>query len=90
MKIKLITIGLVSLIVLSGCFNGSSNSGDNGVSSEKAGVQAYSSKGGNDEAVAIDDAAMLRSDISALFGNADAEPVAVEDGDTVQDVLDRL
>ena len=87
MKIKLITIGIVSLIGLSGCFNGSSN---DGVSSEKRGVQAYSSKGGSEEAVAIDDAAMLRSDISALFGDADAEPVAIEDGDTVQGVLDRL
>ena len=87
MKIKLISISIVSLIGLSGCFNGSSN---NYVSGEKAGVIAYSSKGGNDAAVAIDDAAMLRTDISKLFGNADADPVAVEDGDTVQDVLDRL
>lgn len=87
MKIKLITIGMVSLIGLSGCFNGSSN---NYVSGEKAGVLAYSSKGASDEAVAIDDAAMLRTDISALFGNVDAEPVAVEDGETVQDVIDKL
>ncbi len=89
MKIKLITIGVVSVLGLSGCFNGSS-SNNNGVTGVKAGVQAYSSKTGNDESVAIDDAAMLRSDISGLFGNADAEPVAVETGDTVQDVIDRL
>ena len=86
MKIKLITIGIVSLIGLSGCFNGSSNS----VSSERAGVDAYSTKGGSDEPVAIDDAAMLRTDLNSVFGNADAEPVAVEDGDSIEDVLNRL
>lgn len=87
MKIKLITIGIVSLIGMSGCFNGSSN---NGVSGEKAGILAYSSKDANDEPVAIDDAAMLRTDISNVFGDAYGEPIPVEDGDTVQDVLDRL
>lgn len=90
MKIKLITISIVSLLGLSGCFNGSSNNNDIKISSEKAGVQAYSTKNETDEPVAIDDAAMLRSDISTLFGNPDGEPVAVGDGDTVQDVIDRL
>ena len=83
MKIKLITIGMVSLLGLGACNSSSFNA-------EKAGVETFSSTGGSYEAVATDDAAKLRSDISALFGDADSKPVAVEDGDTVQDVLNRL
>ena len=82
---------MVSLIGLSGCFNGSSNNGGGDtISLAKDGIEAFSTQTKADDALQIEDAAKLSADITTLFGSRDAEPLAVEDGDTAQDVIDRL
>ena len=81
---------MVSLLGLSGCFNGSSKNGDTAISLAKDGVDVFSTQLKTDEALQIDDADKLNSDISTLFGERDSEPVAVKDGDTVQGIIDRL
>ena len=43
----------------------------------------------NGNAVSILDAAELGADIDAIFGGENAEPVPVNPGDTIGDVLDR-
>jgi hypothetical protein len=84
MKIKLIMVCMVSLLGLSACFNNSSNSNP-----AKNNIESFSQQNIDKEPVQIVDADLLKSDLNLIFGDADSEPKAVEDGDSVQDVIDR-
>jgi len=86
MKIKLITIGIISLLGLNACNHGSSSNNDNPVQTN---VESFTDQNSNDQSLVIADGGLLKSDLNALFGNADDEPKAVEDSDSVQDVIDR-
>ena len=85
MKINIITISMVSLLGLSACNNSSSNN-DNPAQTN---VESYSSQNPGSKSLTIADADMLKSDLNTLFGEADGEPKAVEDGDSIQDVINR-
>ncbi len=77
---------MVSLLGLSACNYGSSSSNDNPAQTN---VESFSDQKSSSESLAIIDADMLKSDLNALFGESDGEPKAVEDGDSVQDVINR-
>ncbi len=77
---------MVSLLGLSACNNGNFSNNNNPAQTN---VESFSSQNPDSKSIAIADAMMLKSDLNALFGDADSEPKAVEDGDSVQDVIDR-
>ena len=52
-------------------------------------LRDLASQTADSEPTALGDAATLRSDINALFNGADTDPIEVETGDSVQDVLNR-
>jgi len=78
-----ILLSALFAITLSACNNGSSSSSANQLSS------GFAAKAANDEPDAIYDPQKLQSDINALFGGPNSEPVAVNDGDTLKSVINR-
>jgi len=85
MNNKLLLITFSSLFLLAGCGGG----GKHKVTDNETGIETLANAPAASDAGALDDVAQLRSDLSAIFGDADGEPIPVEDGDTVQDVIDR-
>lgn len=85
MKLKILIICISTILGMVGCNNGS-----NYVAPVvKTTLEKLSGQAANSEAGPINDAVKLKSDITSLFGDADGEPILVEDGDSVQDVIDR-
>jgi hypothetical protein len=87
MNFKILILSLISISILgmAGCFNGS----DYVAPVAKTSLEKLSGQATNSEAGTINGSAKLKSDISSLFGNADDDPVPVNDGDSVQDVINR-
>lgn len=73
---------------MTGCFNGSGNGGGTPPPDPMNGLTAIASKLASDEPKEIEDAIMLKSDIDSLF--IGVEPVKIEKGDTVLDVINNL
>jgi len=84
---NLLSVSILS-IVLTGCFGSSNNSTGSTQQpsvSTKIATQSSDSEAGN---LAI--AADINSDINALFGNPDDKPVALQKGESLKSVFDRL
>ena len=79
---------LSSALVLTACFNSSSSNNDSSATDNQ--VSTLANKSMDSDPDAIFDPGALASDISKLFGEADADPIDVKDGDTVQSVIKRL
>lgn len=67
----------------------SNNNGDNGGGDTAQRLQDIAANDASDAPGAINAPADLQQDITALFGDANSDPVAVETGDTLQDVMNR-
>lgn len=80
MNNKIILITISSLFILTGCGGGGENS---------INVQSISNNATDSDAVVLENAPALSGNLNDLFGDADGEPKAVEDNDSVQDVIDR-
>lgn len=76
-------LGALFAITLTAC-----NSGG-GSSSSANQLDTLAAKSANADPDPIYDPQGLRSDINKLFGDANAEPVAVNDNDTLQTVINR-
>ncbi len=75
-----------ALLILAGCGSSSSSPSP---SPDPNSVSTVFSADPNGDAVDTLDAATLGADIDSIFGGENAEPVAVNPGDTIGDVLDR-
>ncbi|PWQ96464.1 hypothetical protein [Leucothrix pacifica] len=78
---------LSSTLILTACFNSSSDK-KTGATANQA--SSLANKSADADPGMILDPGALTSDITALFGAADADPVDVKDNDTVQTVIKRL
>ena len=87
MKLRYLNTAILlsSALALSACFNSSDN---NSAAENKA--SALANKSADSAPDMIFDPSALTSDITKLFGSADADPIDVNDGDTVQSVIKRL
>jgi len=83
---KLIIVGIIGLSVVSlaGC-----HSSNTTTSPTQNPLTAFSAQTNDSQPKAIDNAISLQNDINALFGNANGDPVEVEPGDTIADVIHR-
>jgi len=77
---------LAITLLMTACGGGSSN---NNAPAPGITLGSIAAQAANSDAVAITDNQTLVNDITAIFGNANGEPVEVEAGDTVQDVITR-
>ncbi len=75
----------LSIISLAGCH--SSNNEGGSVPGDQ--LKALASQAADTEPSALGDATPLQNDINALFKGADTDPVEVEAGDSLQDVISR-
>ena len=88
---KILMIIALSVITLAAC-NSSSNNNDNDgddTGASKNQLKVFAAQNANDEPKTVENAANLKNDINALFNGADGEPIGVEAGDSVQDVINR-
>lgn len=83
-----ITASALLFALLSACDNNNGGGGGTPPTSSNQ-LQSIASNNGTAESAAITDQASLQQDIISLFGNADAEPVPVNSGDSLQDVINR-
>jgi hypothetical protein len=84
-----ITASALLLALLSACNNDNGGGGGTPPPTSSNQLQSIASNNGTAEAAAITDQASLQQDIISLFGNADGEPVPVNSGDSLQDVINR-
>ena len=84
--LQLVVLASAAVLMLSAC--GHSNSGSNPSPNLNSAEKVFAADP-NGEASDIVDAATLAADLDGLFGDENAEPVAVNPGDTIDDVLDR-
>ncbi|MEE9352257.1 MAG: hypothetical protein V3U78_08350 [Thiotrichaceae bacterium] len=75
----------LSIISLAGCHS----SNNNGGSDPGAQLKALASQAADNEPSALGDATTLKNDINALFNGADTDPIEVNEGDSLQDVISR-
>lgn len=78
---------LSSALVLTACFNSSSDKKTDAAVNEATSIAG---KSADTDPTAIFDPGALTSDITSLFGSADSDPVDVKDSDTVKSVINRL
>ena len=77
----------LTTILLAACNSGSNNGNQNGeVFNDLTTISNVPADG---DPVEIFDPGSLEQDIVSLFGDADDEPLEVESGDSVQDIVDR-
>ena len=81
-----IILASATLFVLAGC--GNNNSSSNPPAEPNSAEKIFSADP-NGNATEILDAATLGADIDGIFGGENAEPVTIDPGDTIGDVLDR-
>ena len=87
---KILLLMSLTLIGLSGCGSDSGNDAGDNVSSVAGNqLKAIALKLEDDEAWIIEDAASMEADITSLFNGEDSDPVAIEPGDNIQDVIGR-
>ncbi len=79
-----VILASATVFMLGGCGSSSPSS-----SAEPGSVDKVFSADPNGNAASTSDAAALGADIDGLFGGENAEPVPVNPGDTIGDVLDR-
>lgn len=53
-------------------------------------ANTFATKNADSDPVVIGDAAALQQDLNAVFGNADAEPVDIQTGESLVDLLGRI
>ncbi len=83
-----IILASVSIFVLAGC--GSSHSDSNSSPSpDLNSAEKIFLADPNGDPVDILDVVVLGADIDSIFGDENAEPIVVDPGDTIGDVLDR-
>ncbi len=82
----LVILAAATLTVLAGCGD-SSTAFDPPIGANSVNAVFFADPDG--DAVEITDAAALGADIDGIFGGENAEPVPVNPGDTIGDVLDR-
>ncbi len=80
-----VILASATVFMLGGC--GSSNTPSS--SAELSSGDKVFSADPNGNAVGISDAVALGADIDSIFGGENAEPIQVNPGDTIGDVLDR-
>lgn len=78
---------LATTLVLTACGGGSSNN-NLPVAPAAESISQIGAQGANGEPIEPNNGA-LAANINAIFGGPNGEPIAVEDGDTVQDVITR-
>ena len=81
----LVILASATVFMLGGCGSSSIPS----TSAEPSSADKVFSTDPNGNAASISDAAALGADIDGIFGGENAEPVPVNPGDTIGDVLDR-
>ena len=79
-----VILASATVFMLGGCGSSSPRP-----SAEPSSVDKVFSADPNGNAASISDAAALGADIDGIFGGENAEPVPVNPGDTIGDVLDR-
>ncbi len=79
-----VILASATVFMLGGCGSSSPSS-----SVEPSSGDKIFSADPNGNAVSISDAVALGADIDSIFGGENAEPVQVNPGDTIGDVLDR-
>ena len=79
-----VILASATVFMLGGCGSSSPRS-----SAEPSSVDKVFSADPNGNSVEITDAVALGADIDGLFGGENAEPVPVNPGDSIDDVLDR-
>jgi hypothetical protein len=85
---KILMIMALSLTTLAAC-NSSSNNDDDDTGATSNQLKVFAAKNANDEPKIIENAGNIKNDINKLFNSADAEPISVKAGDSVQDVINR-
>jgi hypothetical protein len=88
---------ILATILLSGCGGSSSNSGGNGDDNGggdgggSASISAkFATQASTSDARYIDGASELKKDINSLFGDANATPIELKKGETLNVIFDRL
>lgn len=77
---------LSSALVITACNNSNDKKTDAAVNK----ATSIATQSADSDPTAIFDPGALTSDITALFGTADSDPVDVKDSDTVKSVINRL
>ena len=87
MNILKLSSACLLTVILSACNSGGNHNDYSGEASNELSTLGKVSADG--DPVEIYDPESLKQDIAKLFGNPDDDPLAVEDGDTLQSVIDR-
>ncbi|CAA6823413.1 MAG: Unknown protein [uncultured Thiotrichaceae bacterium] len=89
MKHVLWLASVMLAISVTGC-NNSSNNNHSSVAVVGAATNAVATKNADADPLVIDDASALQQDLNAVFGNADSEPVDIQPGESLTDLLGRI
>ncbi|MDQ7017280.1 MAG: hypothetical protein Q9N68_12980 [Gammaproteobacteria bacterium] len=89
MKIQMLSLTVPVILLLSGCFNSSSNSGGSTTEPTNS-LSALVASSVNGDATSITDRVQLVTDIETLFGGVTTEPIDINDAETLTDVVTRL
>jgi len=89
MKYFISSMTLLTLVgILGGCGGGGGgNSGTTIPNNTLANIANVDANGSADD---LNDSAQLSTDIGTLFGNANAEPIAIGDNETLSNVINRV
>jgi len=90
MKMNSFYLLLPAVVMLSGCFDSSSNSGAGTTTEPTNSLSSLVAVTASGEATVINDRTQLVTDIETLFGGATAEPIDINDAETLADVVTRL
>jgi len=82
-------LAILAITLLMTACGGGGSSNNNNAPAPGITLGSIAAQAANSDAVAITDNQTLVNDITAIFGDANSEPVEVEAGDTVQDVITR-
>lgn len=74
-------------ISVTGCNNSSNNNSSVAVGTA---TNTFASKNADTDPLVIGDASALQQDLNAVFGNADSEPVDIQPGESLTDLLGRI
>ncbi len=90
-----LTLAMVGVVGCHSSNNGGNNVGDNdnnddgGIIVVDNQLRDLASQTADSEPSTLGDATALQNDINTLFSGADADPVDVETGDSIEDVINR-
>lgn len=83
-------ISSITLLILMGTLGGCGGGGSSSSETANNALANIANVNANGIADDLNDSTQLSNDISALFGNANSEPIAIGDNETLSNVIDRV